>query len=50
MSLDDTPERLDDLEALLRPYGIVELQRTGRVALPKLEHSPPSLRPVRRTA
>jgi acetolactate synthase-1/3 small subunit len=31
------PERLDDFEELLGPYGIVELQRTGRVALPKLE-------------
>ena len=31
-------------------YGIVELQRTGRVALPKLEHLAPNLRPVRRTA
>ena len=39
VSLDDTPDRLDDLEELLRPYGIIELQRTGRVALPKLEHS-----------
>ncbi len=38
VSLDDTPERLDDLEGLLRPYGIVDLQRTGRVALPRLEH------------
>ncbi|MCZ7631028.1 MAG: acetolactate synthase small subunit [Microthrixaceae bacterium] len=38
MSLDDTPQRLDDLEALLRPHGIVDLQRTGRVALPRLEH------------
>ena len=28
---------LDDFEDLLRGYGIVELQRTGRVALPKLD-------------
>jgi acetolactate synthase I/III small subunit len=33
------PERLDDFEELMRPYGIVELQRTGRVALPKLDRS-----------
>jgi acetolactate synthase I/III small subunit len=33
------PERLDDFEDLLRPYGITELQRTGRVALPKLDRS-----------
>jgi acetolactate synthase I/III small subunit len=50
VSLDDMPERLDDLEALLRPYGIVELQRTGRVALPKLERTSPTLRSVRRGA
>jgi acetolactate synthase-1/3 small subunit len=31
------PSALDDFEELLRPYGIVELQRTGRVALPKLD-------------
>ena len=42
ISLDEHPERLDDLEALLRPYGIIDLQRTGRVALPKLERSPHS--------
>jgi acetolactate synthase-1/3 small subunit len=30
------PTRLDDFEEILRPYGIVEIQRTGRVALPRL--------------
>jgi len=50
VSLDGDPERLDDLEGLLRPYGIVELQRTGRVALPKLERTAPALRAVRRGA
>jgi acetolactate synthase I/III small subunit len=50
VSLDGEPDRLDDVENLLRPFGIVELQRTGRVALPKLEHAPPSVRSVRRTA
>lgn len=39
ISLDEHPERLDDLEEMLRGYGIVDLQRTGRVALPKLERS-----------
>lgn len=37
ISLDGNPEKLDDFEELLRAYGIVESQRTGRVALPKLE-------------
>jgi len=31
------PARLDDFADLVRPYGITELQRTGRVVLPKLE-------------
>lgn len=38
LSMDDEPGRLDDLESLLRTFGIVDLQRTGRVALPKLDH------------
>jgi acetolactate synthase I/III small subunit len=50
VSLDGEPDRLDDLEGLLRPYGIIELQRTGRVALPKLERTAPTLRAVRRGA
>ncbi|MEY3680159.1 MAG: acetolactate synthase small subunit [Actinomycetota bacterium] len=37
VSLEGSPEKLDDFEELLRGYGIVELQRTGRVALPKLD-------------
>ena len=37
ISLDGHPSKIDDFEELLRPYGIVELQRTGRVALPKLD-------------
>jgi acetolactate synthase-1/3 small subunit len=36
MSLADTPDRLDAFEALLKPLGITRLQRTGRIALPKL--------------
>ncbi len=31
------PEKIDDFEGLLESYPVVELQRTGRVALPKLE-------------
>jgi acetolactate synthase-1/3 small subunit len=37
VSLDGQPDKLDDFEELLSGYGIVELQRTGRVALPKLD-------------
>jgi acetolactate synthase-1/3 small subunit len=47
VSLDGHPEKIDDFEELLRTYGIVELQRTGRVALPKLERQAPRLRAVR---
>jgi acetolactate synthase-1/3 small subunit len=46
VALADTPGRIDDFEELMRAYGIVELQRTGRVALPKLDRSAPRLRSV----
>lgn len=41
IALEGHPEKLDDFEELLGNYGIVSLQRTGRVALPKLEHRTP---------
>ena len=41
------PDKLDDFEDLMRSYDIVELQRTGRVALPKLERQAPRLRSVK---
>ena len=47
ISIEGAPEKIDDFEELLRPYGIVELQRTGRVALPRLERTAPRLRQVR---
>jgi acetolactate synthase-1/3 small subunit len=37
LSLEGHPDKLDDFEELLAGYGIVELQRSGRVALPKLD-------------
>lgn len=37
LSLEGSPDKLDDFEELIRGYGIVELQRTGRIALPKLD-------------
>ena len=40
------PEKIDDFEGLLEGYGVVELQRTGRVALPKLDRRPAGDRPA----
>jgi len=47
VSLEGAPEKLDDFEELLRGYGIVELQRTGRIALPKLERESGRLRALK---
>jgi len=41
------PTKLDDFEDLLRPYGIGDIQRTGRVALARLERNTPHLRAVK---
>jgi acetolactate synthase-1/3 small subunit len=37
VSLEGHPDKLDDFEALLEGHGLSELQRTGRIALPKLD-------------
>jgi len=47
VSLEGAPAKLDDFEELLRGYGIVELQRTGRIALPKLERQSGRLRALK---
>jgi acetolactate synthase-1/3 small subunit len=41
------PSKLDDFEDLLRPLGISDIQRTGRVALARLERNTPRLRSVK---
>ncbi len=46
VELSGPPSKLDDFEDLMRAFGISALQRTGRVALPKLERQATRLRPV----
>jgi len=41
VSLTGSPGRVDDFEELLRPYGIADVQRTGKVALSKLAKTAP---------
>jgi acetolactate synthase-1/3 small subunit len=36
IEMSSSPDKLDALEELLSSYGIIKLQRTGRVALPRL--------------
>jgi acetolactate synthase I/III small subunit len=47
VSLEGAPNKLDDFEEMLRGYGIVELQRTGRIALPKLQRDSGRLRALK---
>ncbi len=42
-----TPAKLDAMTDLLAPFGLVELQRTGRIALPVLARRPARLRAVK---
>lgn len=46
VSLEGHPSKIDDFEELLRPFGIAEIQRTGRVALPKLDRDTTRLHAV----
>jgi acetolactate synthase I/III small subunit len=41
------PDRLDAFSDLVKPYGIVEIQRTGRIALPRLARQSTRLRAVK---
>ncbi len=41
------PDKLDAMIDLLTPFGIVELQRTGRIALAKLSRTPGKLKLVK---
>lgn len=42
-----TPDSLDAITDLLTPHGIVELQRTGRIALPRLVRGSRPLKAVK---
>lgn len=46
VSLEGHPAKVDDFEEMLRPYGLNDLQRTGRIALPKLDRGSTKLRSV----
>ncbi len=44
VSLEGRPDKIDDFEVLLRDHGIDDVQRTGRIALPKIGRQPKSIR------
>jgi acetolactate synthase-1/3 small subunit len=41
------PDALDAFSDLVKPFGIVEIQRTGRIALPRVARQPTRLRAVK---
>jgi len=41
------PDKLDAFSDLVKPFGIAELQRTGRIALPRVARQPTRLRAVK---
>src|SRR3954463_6775640 len=47
VSLEGHPAKIDDFEQMLGPFGIHDIQRTGRIALPKLESSGARLQAVK---
>jgi acetolactate synthase-1/3 small subunit len=42
-----SPDQLDAFSDLVKPFGIIEQQRTGRIAMPKLARQPVKLRAVK---
>lgn len=46
VALDGNPAKINDFEALLGDYEIIDLQRSGRIALPKVGREVPRLRAV----
>jgi acetolactate synthase-1/3 small subunit len=47
VSLEGHPSKIDDFEEMLRPYGLDEIQRTGRIALPKLDQGAGRLKAIK---
>jgi acetolactate synthase I/III small subunit len=47
VSLEGHPSKVDDFEDMLRTFGISDIQRTGRIALPKLDRDAGKLRAVK---
>ncbi len=44
VSLEGHPSKVNDFEELLRDYGIDDVQRTGRIALPKIGNTPATVK------
>lgn len=48
VSVAGTPGQIHDFTELVQPFGIVDMQRTGRIALPKLAKTAPRISSVRK--